>query len=54
MPTRIGRVQATQIGQPDTASDPAITARTPIREPTETSILPDTITIDMPIAATAT
>ena len=41
------------IGRPATASDPLMVARTPIREPTEISILPDTITIDMPIAATA-
>ena len=48
-----GVSQTRMIGTPATASDPLIVARTPIREPTEISILPDTITIDMPIAATA-
>ena len=53
-PTTIGTSQATAIGAPATASDPLIVARTPISAPTEMSILPEMITIDMPIAATAT
>ena len=36
-----------------TASVPAMVASTPISEPTETSIWPEMMTIDMPIAATA-
>ena len=51
MPTRTGAPQATHKGQPLTASVPETTASTPIRDPTETSMLPDTITIDMPIAS---
>ena len=54
MPARTGTSQLSQIGQPATAIEPESTASTPISEPTETSMLPETITIDMPIAATAT
>ena len=41
------------IGAPATASEPLTVASTPISEPTEMSMLPEMITIDMPIAATA-
>ena len=54
MPRMTGRSQLSQIGQPPTAIEPETTASTPISEPTETSMLPEMITIDMPIAATAT
>jgi hypothetical protein len=53
-PARTGTSQLAQIGHPATAIEPESTASTPIKEPTETSMLPETITIDMPIAATAT
>src|SRR3981081_542503 len=49
MPTTSGVSQTRMIGTPATASDPLIVARTPIKEPTEISILPDTITNDMPL-----
>ena len=54
MPTSTGTPQAMKIGAPATASEPLIVAITPISDPTEMSILPEMITIDMPIAATAT
>ncbi len=53
MPTRIGNVQATQIGKPWVASVPEIVASTPISAPIDTSIWPAMMTSDMPIAATA-
>ncbi len=40
-------------GTPATASEPPIVASTPISAPTEMSMLPEMITIDMPMAATA-
>ena len=40
-------------GKPETASVPLSVASTPISEPTEMSMLPEMITIVMPIAATA-
>ena len=49
----IGTSQLTTIGAPATASEPLTVASTPISEPTEISMLPETITIDMPMAATA-
>ncbi len=54
MPASTGTSQLSQIGQPATATEPDSTASTPIKEPIDTSILPEMITIDMPIAATAT
>jgi hypothetical protein len=41
------------IGYPDSAKMPLTVARTPIKEPTDISMFPDMITIDIPIAATA-
>ncbi len=52
-PATSGASQATTIGAPFTASVPLIVARTPISAPTEISMLPEMITIDMPTAATA-
>ncbi len=52
-PTTSGASQHTISGKPETASVPLSVASTPIREPTEMSMLPEMITIDMPIAATA-
>jgi hypothetical protein len=52
-PTMSGAAQTKASGAPATASEPLIVARTPISAPTEISILPETITIDMPTAATA-
>ena len=49
----IGMIQQSTMGTPATASVPEIVASTPIREPTEMSMLPEMITIDMPMAATA-
>ena len=37
------------IGAPATASEPLIVASTPISAPTEISMLPEMMTIDMPI-----
>ena len=48
-----GMIQQRMIGTPFTASVPLTVARMPISEPTEMSMLPEMITIDMPIAATA-
>jgi len=52
-PARSAASQATTLGAPLTASVPLIVARTPISAPTEISMLPEMITIDMPTAATA-
>ncbi len=52
-PSATGISHASTDGTPATASEPLTLASTPISEPTEMSMLPDTITIDMPIAATA-
>jgi len=46
-------VMALGVGAPATASEPLTVAKTPISEPTEMSMLPEMITIDMPIAAMA-
>ena len=51
--TITGMIQHKMIGTPATASVPLMVARMPISEPTEMSMLPEMITIDMPIAATA-
>ncbi len=53
MLTTTGTVQQTMVGQPATASEPPMVASTPISEPIEMSMLPEMITIDMPMAATA-
>jgi hypothetical protein len=50
---RIGMIQHSTIGTPSTASVPLIVASTPMSEPTEMSMLPEMMTIDMPMAATA-
>ena len=52
-PRTRGTSQLTRMGAPATASEPLIVASTPISAPTEISMLPDMITIDMPIAAMA-
>ena len=52
-PTKSGSSQASGDGTPATTNRPLITASKPISEPTEISILPVTITIVMPSAATA-
>ena len=52
-PMTSGASQVTMIGAPATASEPLIVASTPIRAPTEISMLPEMITIDMPTAAIA-
>jgi hypothetical protein len=51
--SRTGRIQQSRIGTPFTASVPLTVASTPISEPTEMSMLPEMMTIDMPMAATA-
>ena len=54
MPTRTGTSQLEPdrlAGDRERAGDAS--ASTPISEPTETSMLPEMMTIDMPIAATA-
>jgi hypothetical protein len=51
--SRTGMIQQRMIGTPLTASVPLTVASTPISEPTEMSILPEMMTIDMPMAATA-
>ena len=54
MPSRTGTSQLSQIGTAvRPRACPQTVASTPISEPTETSMLPEMITIDMPIAATA-
>ena len=53
MPMTSGASQQMMIGTPFSASVPDTVASTPISDPTEISILPEMITIDMPIAATA-
>jgi hypothetical protein len=53
-PHSTGTIQASGIGQPATAIEPLIVASTPMSEPTEMSMLPEMMIIDMPIAATAT
>ena len=52
-PMTSGASQAMTIGAPATASDPLTVASTPIKAPTEISMLPEMITIDMPTAAIA-
>ena len=52
-PMMSGAIQATTIGAPATASEPLTVASTPISAPTEMSMLPEMMTIDMPTAATA-
>ena len=48
-----GTIQATTVGAPATASEPLSVASTPISAPTEMSMLPEMMTIDMPMAAMA-
>ncbi len=54
MPSSSGASQHSSSGQPATAIVPLTVASTPIRAAAEMSILPEMITIDMPIAAIAT
>jgi len=54
IPATIEASHATQIGYPRTASVPEMVASTPMSDPTETSMWPAMMTMDMPIAATAT
>ena len=52
-PMTSGASQVTMIGAPATASEPLTVASTPMSAPTEISMLPEMMTIDMPTAAIA-
>src|SRR5438445_5185972 len=54
IPAAMEASHATQMGYPRTASVPEMVASTPMSDPTETSMWPAMMTMDIPIAATAT